>query len=102
MRDCAQDRQQSTPPNTLNQIDNLSVLQHIRHMNERPQQKSLVAVLTDLPTAKLLCRQVGRVVEVLPEDNVLVLFVDHSGRAYAITPIKIIKSLVLNYERDVA
>jgi Domain of unknown function (DUF4926) len=101
MRDRARDGRQSTPPHRLNQFDNLSVLQHIRCMNERPKQNNVVAVLADMPTAKLLCGQVGTVVEVLPEDNVLVAFTDDSSHAYAIAPIKIAKLLVLQYELEV-
>ena len=71
-------------------------------MNERPKQNNVVAVLADMPTATLLCGQVGTVAGVLPEDNELVEFADDSGRAYAIAPIKIAKSLVLKYEREVA
>jgi Domain of unknown function (DUF4926) len=44
---------------------------------------------------------VGTVVEVFPEDNVLVEFADDSGRAYEITPIKIANLLVLQYEQKV-
>lgn len=102
MRDRAQDRRQNTPSHTLNQFDNLGVLQHIRFMNERPQQNKFVAVLADMPTAKLLCGQVDTVVEVLPEDNVLMEFTDDSGRAPAITPIINAKLQVLQYEREVA
>jgi Domain of unknown function (DUF4926) len=102
MRDRAQDHRQSTSLLALNQFDNLSVLQHIRYMNERPKQNTVVAVLADIPTAKLLCGQVGTVAEVLPEDKVLVEFADDKGRAHAITPIKIAKLLVLQNERQVA
>jgi hypothetical protein len=102
MRDHARDGRQSTPPPTLNQFDNHSVLQHIRHMNERPKQNNVVAVLTDMTTAKLLCGQVGTVAEVWLEDNVLVEFADDNGRAQAITPIKFAKLMVLQNEREVA
>jgi Domain of unknown function (DUF4926) len=101
MRDRARDGRQSTPPHRLNQFDNLSVLQHIRCMNERPKQNTAVAVLADMPTATLLCGQVCTVVEVLPEVNALVEFADDSGRAHAIMPIKIAKLLVLQYKREV-
>ena len=69
-------------------------------MNERPKQNNVVAVLADMPTAKLLCGQVGTVAEVLPEDNELVKFTDYSSRACAISPVKIAKLLVLQYERE--
>lgn len=55
-----------------------------------------------MPTATLLCGQVSTVAEVLPEDNVLVEFTDDSGHAQAITPIKIAKLLVLQYEQEEA
>jgi Domain of unknown function (DUF4926) len=70
-------------------------------MNERPKQNNVVAVLADMPTATLLCGQVGTVVEILPHDNVLVEFADNKGCAQAITPIKIANLLVLQYEREV-
>lgn len=71
-------------------------------MNERPKLNDVVALLDDVPAAKLLRGQVGMVVEALAEDNLLVEFADDNGRAYAIAPIKAGNVLVLQYEREVA
>ena len=71
-------------------------------MNERPNLNDVVALLADVPAAKLLRGQVGTVVETLPQGNLLVEFADDEGRAYAITPIETANLLVLHYEREVA
>ena len=44
----------------------------------------------------------GIVVEILPNDQLLVEFADDNGRAYAVTPVKNAKLLVLQYEREEA
>ncbi len=71
-------------------------------MNERPKLNDVVALLADVPAAKVLRGQVGTVVEVLADDTLLIEFADDKGRAYAITPVKSSKLLVLQYEQEVA
>ncbi len=71
-------------------------------MSERPKLNDVVALLADVPAAKLLRGQVGTVVEVLAGENLLVEFADDNGRAYAIAPVKAAGLLVLQYEREVA
>jgi Domain of unknown function (DUF4926) len=71
-------------------------------MSERPKLNDVVALLANVPAAKLLRGQVGTVVEVLARDNLLVEFADDNGRAYALAPIKAAGLLVLQYEREVA
>ena len=46
-----------------------------------------VALMADVPAAKLLCGQVATVVASLPAGRLLVEFADDAGRAYAISPI---------------
>lgn len=71
-------------------------------MSERPKLNDVVALLADMPAAKLLRGQVGTVVEVLAGRNLLVEFTDDNGRAYAIAPCEGENLLVLQYEREVA
>lgn len=71
-------------------------------MNERPKLNDVVALLADVPAAEVLHGQVGTVVDVLPDDTMLIEFADDKGRAYAIIPVKIAKLLVLQYEQEVA
>lgn len=71
-------------------------------MSERPKLNDVVALLADVPAAKLLRGQVGTVVEVLVGQNLLVEFTDDNGRAYAIAPVMAAGLLVLQYEREMA
>ena len=71
-------------------------------MNGRPKLNDIVALLADVPAAKVLRGQVGTVVNVLPDDTMLIEFADNKGRAYAITPVKIAKLLVLQYAQELA
>ena len=71
-------------------------------MSERPKLNDVVALLADVPAAKLLRGQVGTVVEVLAGENLLVEFADDNGRAYAIAPVNAGNLLVLQYEQEVA
>ena len=71
-------------------------------MYERPKLNDVVALLADVSAAKVLRGQVGTVVDVLADDTMLIEFADDKGRAYDITPIKISKLLVLQYEQEVA
>jgi Domain of unknown function (DUF4926) len=71
-------------------------------MNGRPKLNDVVALLVDLPAAKVLRGHVGTVVDVLADETMLIEFADDKGRAYAITPVKIVKLLLLQYEQEVA
>jgi Domain of unknown function (DUF4926) len=71
-------------------------------MNEIAKVNDVVALLADVPAAKLLRGQVGTVVEILTDYSALVEFADDNGRAYAITPVKSSNLLVLQYEQEVA
>jgi Domain of unknown function (DUF4926) len=71
-------------------------------MNERPKLNEVVAVLADVRAAKVLRGQVGTVVDVLPDNTMSIEFADDNARAYAITPVKMAKLLVLQYEQEVA
>ncbi len=71
-------------------------------MKDHPNLNYVVALLADVPEAKLFRGQVGTVVEALQAGRVLVEFADDAGRAYAITPIESAQLLVLHYEREVA
>jgi hypothetical protein len=71
-------------------------------MNEHPKLNDVVAILADVPAAKVFRGQVGTVVDVLADDSVLIEFADDNGRANTITPVKIAKLLVLQYEQEVA
>ncbi|MFN0194488.1 MAG: DUF4926 domain-containing protein [Aestuariivirga sp.] len=62
----------------------------------------VVALLADLPAAKLSRGQVGTVVEDLGSGNVLVEFSDDEGKTYALTPVAASKVLVLHYEPEAA
>ncbi len=57
----------------------------------------VVALLGDLPSQGLARGQVGTVVEMLDDQNVLVEFSDDSGRAYALLPCTRSELLVLHY-----
>jgi hypothetical protein len=57
----------------------------------------VVALLADIHGEALARGQVGTVVELLDEGNVLVEFTDDQGRAYAIVPCPRSELLVLHY-----
>lgn len=62
----------------------------------------VVALLAEVPEAKLARGQVGTVVETLDGSNVLVEFSDDEGKTYALTPVAANKILVLHYEPEAA
>ncbi len=68
----------------------------------RPSVLDVVALLADLPPAKLARGQVGTVVETAGKDKVLVEFSGEDGRAYAIVPCPIADLLVLHYMPEAA
>jgi hypothetical protein len=65
--------------------------------NERPSVLDVVALLTDLPEQQLGRGQVGTIVELLDDKNLLVEFSDDQGRAYAVAPCPRADLLVLHY-----
>jgi hypothetical protein len=67
-----------------------------------PSLLDVVALLADHPTEGLTRGQVGTVVELLDNDNVLVEFSDDSGQAYAIAPCRRDQLLILHYARQAA
>ena len=67
-------------------------------MKEPVKNLDVVALLADLPEAKLSRGQVGTVVETLEGGAVLVEFNDDEGKTYALTPVEPNKILVLHYE----
>jgi membrane protein implicated in regulation of membrane protease activity len=71
-------------------------------MNNKPKINDVVALLDDVPAAKLLRGQVGTVVDDLGAGNLLVEFSDDNGRAYAIATIETTTVLVLHYEQEMA
>lgn len=62
----------------------------------------IVALLADLPEAKLARGQVGTVVDELSKTKLLVEFSDDEGKAYSITTIPVSYLLVLQYLQEVA
>jgi hypothetical protein len=62
-----------------------------------PAVLDVVALLADLPGEGLARGQVGTVVELFDERNVLVEFTDDQGRAYAVVPCPRSALLVLHY-----
>jgi Domain of unknown function (DUF4926) len=71
-------------------------------MSKEPSLHDVVALLSDIPERSLSRGQVGTVVELLDADTALVEFSDDDGRAYAITPVKSSRVLVLHYEPEAA
>jgi Domain of unknown function (DUF4926) len=61
-----------------------------------------VALLTDLPEQQLGRGQVGTVIELLDDKNLLVEFSDDQGRAYAVAPCPRADLLVLHYVPELA
>jgi hypothetical protein len=70
--------------------------------SSRPSVLDVVALLADLPAAKLARGQVGTVVEAAGKDRVLVEFSGDDGRAYAIVPCPVTDLLVLHYMPEAA
>ena len=71
-------------------------------MKNKPALLDVVALLADVPAAKLARGQVGTIVEVLDADTALVEFSDDEGRAYAMTSLKTSQFLLLQYEPEAA
>ena len=71
-------------------------------MKSAPKLNDVVALLADVPDARLAPGQVGTVVEVLSPTRLLVEFSDDDGRAYSIAPVSTTELLVLHYEQEVA
>jgi hypothetical protein len=71
-------------------------------MSETPSVLDVVALLTDLPAARLARGQVGTVVEQLDDTTFLIEFSDDQGRAYAIAPCPRAELLVLHYVPEAA
>jgi Domain of unknown function (DUF4926) len=69
---------------------------------KEPDVLDVVALLADQPAEGLARGQVGTVVELLGDRDVLVEFSDDEGRAYAVTACPIEKLLVLHYTRRAA
>jgi Domain of unknown function (DUF4926) len=67
-----------------------------------PELLDVVALLDELPDKSLASGQVGTVVEILSNANMLVEFSDDEGRPYAITPVQQSQLLVLHYEPEAA
>ena len=71
-------------------------------MQEPVKNFDVVALLADVPEAKLARGQVGTVVETLANNNLLVEFSDDEGKTYALAPIAANQILVLHYEPKAA
>ncbi len=71
-------------------------------MKTAPKLNDVVALLADVPEAKLARGQVGTVVEVLSPTKLLVEFSDDDGKAYSIATLDASSVLVLHYEQEVA
>jgi hypothetical protein len=67
-----------------------------------PELLDVVALLDELPDKSLASGQVGTVVEILSNANMLVEFSDDEGRPYAITPVQQSQLLVLHYVPEAA
>lgn len=67
-----------------------------------PAALDVVALLADLPSARLARGQVGTVVELLDDRTLLVEFSGDDGRAYAIVPCRSADLLVLHYAPEAA
>jgi hypothetical protein len=65
-----------------------------------PELLDAVALLDELPEKSLASGQVGTVVEILDNANMLVEFSDDEGRPYAITPVQLSQLLVLHYQPE--
>jgi hypothetical protein len=74
-------------------------------MSDKERELSVldaVALLADVPSARLARGQVGTVVEALDEKTALVEFSDDDGRAYAVAPCPRDALLVLHYVPEAA
>jgi hypothetical protein len=74
-------------------------------MSDKERQLSVldaVALLADVPSARLARGQVGTVVEALDKKTALVEFSDDDGRAYAVAPCPRDALLVLHYVPEAA
>ncbi len=69
---------------------------------ERLSELDVVALLIDVPAAKLARGQVGTIVEILDDEAVLVEFSDDHGRAYGIVPCSRSDLLMLHYVSQAA
>lgn len=67
-------------------------------MPDRLRLLDAVALLDDLPEARLARGQVGTVVEILDPPPVMVELSDDHGRAYDVRPISSDRLLALRYE----
>jgi len=68
-------------------------------MSHKIKELDVVALLRDIPEAKLVQGQVGTVVEALGESAYEVEFSGDDGRAYAMLGIKEEDLMVLRYSR---
>lgn len=66
-------------------------------MRKQVELLAVVALLDDLPAARLVAGQVGTVVELLDEATVLVEFSGDDGVAFAIEPVAKARLLVLHH-----
>jgi Domain of unknown function (DUF4926) len=71
-------------------------------MKPAPKLNDVVALLADVPEAKLARGQVGTVVEVLSPTKFIIEFSDDDGMAYSIAALDASLVLVLHYEQEVA
>ncbi len=71
-------------------------------MLNKIKELDVVALLRDLPEAKLTKGQVGTVVETLGESAYEVEFCGNDGKVYALLGIKEEDLMVLNYSQDKA
>lgn len=82
--------------------DLLGAMMANKDRNIDPSVLDVVAVLADLPAARLARGQVGTVIELLDGKTVLVEFSGDDGRAYAIVPCPRTDLLVLHYVPEAA
>ena len=71
-------------------------------MEQNVKNLDVVALLADVPEAKLARGQVGTVVDMQDGKNLLVEFVDEQGKTYALAPVEAGKVLVLHYQPEAA
>ncbi len=67
-------------------------------MNQNISVLDAVTLTQDLPEQKLVCGQVGTVVEQLAPDAYEVEFVSTEGKTYALLPLRAEQMMVLHYE----
>lgn len=73
-----------------------------RAKSEKPTERDVVALLTDVPEHRLGRGQVGTVVQELDRKTLLVEFSDDQNRAYALVPCSSSALLVLHYVPEAA